>query len=402
MKHNTSSDDKRDLVVIVMDGPLSRWQENGFGIPFYRARGIDVVCFSVRILLGTGDAETGDIGDVSYLADVNALGLRLDQAGHVYVFSYFDLAQSSFSSLASALRVRGINWCSVRTGAIPPSLPPRNLREVLAFRLFHLRRLTRVFGFFGLVKKTLEKFARRADGADFPPLYLLCEGRKSVQASDTGARIIPGHSRDMEAVITQGIVAATPPRKICIFIDQNEPGHSDWALQGILPGDLPDERWYVDALLNCFTVIEQETGLRVLVQPHPRASYPLGYFGRFELSATDTIRAVADAALVVSHYSTAIGIATIFDRPLLLLTADCFRRRMGGRSERQILAFANALGAPTISMNDPDRAALRNWRAWDHQKYSDYRADYVEYPGAPRQSMWATALGIMNHESSCG
>jgi hypothetical protein len=396
-------EDARILVVILMDGPISAWQASRFGIPYFLECGMDVVCFSARILLGTGSAEAGDVAGIAYISEVEPLCTLLDRARKVFVFSYFDLGDPVFVPVAAAFKRRKISWCWVRTGVIPAAFPPRSIQEWVASLLFRLRCLWRKRGFIGLLHTAWFRFSPHFAGTpSFPPTFVLLEGLKSADRSGGDAVVIPGHSRDMEVVITNGITGPTLPEDICVFIDQNEPRHSDWVLHGITRNDLPEEDWYVSALLRCFEVIEAETGLKVVVLPHPRASYPPGYFGRYEVRDGDTMMAVAKARLVVSHYSTALAFPVIFNKPVVLLTAEVFRKRMAGRSERQILAFAEELGATTMSMDSPDAISLRNWEILDGKKYANYRSNYIEYPGSPRESMWKTALDAMRRRCEEG
>jgi hypothetical protein len=95
----------------------------------------------------------------------------------------------------------------------------------------------------------------------------------------------------------------------------------------------------VDALLDCFQVIEAATGLKVVVLPHPRFTYPAGSFGPFPVQR-GAMLAMSKLQLVVSHYSTALALPIKFHKPVLLLNAEIFRMRMGARSERQCLSDA--------------------------------------------------------------
>lgn len=393
--------DGRPLVVIVTDGPLAAWQAGQFGVSYYASLGLGMLCFDARPLLGGIATHRGDAAGVSYVSDLPTLFDRLDRASQVFFFSSYDFTDVRLRPLADGLKSRGVDWCLLRTGAIPVPIPPRSFGERVAFSWFQLRRLLRKLGPIILVKTLIARLMARlgpSTGSPFPPKYVLVDGLRSAAAvTYPDAVIIPGHSRDFEAVMQRGVRPAVQPEGICVFIDQNEPNHTDWPLQGIAKRDLPDERWYVDALLRCFELVENVTGLKVVVLPHPRFNYPNGYFGRFEVRRGDTSEAVAKARLVITHYSTAVAFAVMFHKPVLLLTAQVFKERMGGRVDRHITAFANELGCPVLSMDTPQAAPLSRWEEIDERKYASYRASYIEHPKASDESAWKTALRAMGY-----
>lgn len=374
------------LAVIVMEGSdISPWQQSQVGVPRFEALGVDVLIFDASPLARREQA--GFAG----------LEARIDQARAVMIFSYYDLRASRMQPLAQLLQVRNIPWTFVQTGIIPAPLPPRDMREKIAFALFQMRRMRRSLGIAGIVRTLLEKLTGAGAKENSHAFkYALVDGLKSeASVAGSGARIIPGHSRDYENKLSRGVDADTSPEDVCVFIDTNEARHSDWLLQGVAESELPDDEQYVRHLLKTFELVEQVTGLKVVVVPHPRFTYPPERFGRFELRPGDTMRTVANAKLVLGHYSTALSFAVIFDKPIILLTDALFHDCMGGRIDRHIRAFAQAFGCHLVRMDAARPDDFQDWQAIDKRAYAQYRADWIQHPDNPPGSMWDLAVHLI-------
>lgn len=391
------------LIVIAVDGKMSSWQFPQFGIPYFQSRGFEVFVFDAGALMNgrqvTADAEQG----VTFDGSLEALARRMEAAVHVVFFSLYDLRNHKLAGLADLLISFGLPWIYVKTGTIPLPIPVRNLSEHFAFAAFQLRRSLRRFGFLGTASLIAERVKSSSpDGGRraYPPKYVLVDGLESeAGVMELNAIRIPAHSRDYENKVTRGIEPPSNPEDICVFIDTNEARHSDWFRQGVAESELPDDETYRLQLLDTFETIERATGLKVVVLPHPRFHYPPGRFGRFEVRPGDTMSAVAGAKLVLGHYSTALGVAVIFNKPIMLMTCAAFRRCMGGRIDRHIRGFAAQLGSPLVSMGALRDQDLANWHKVDSEKYTQYWAKWIEHPDAPPGSMWETALRLVaNHE----
>ena len=108
--------------------------------------------------------------------------------------------------------------------------------------------------------------------------------------------------------------------KYCVFIDQYLPYHPD----GVGIGDVVDPVRYYAELEGLFTTIEKETGLKVVIATHPRGDYTLhnDVLNKYEKFRFKTAELIRDAEFVIAQFSTSICYATIFWKPILLVTGE--------------------------------------------------------------------------------
>ena len=81
-----------------------------------------------------------------------------------------------------------------------------------------------------------------------------------------------------------------------------------------------DPERYHPALERCFRTVEDQTGLDVIVAPHPKATpQSNARFGR-RVVDMPTASLVRGSSLVLCHYTTAVSFPVIFRKPVLFLT----------------------------------------------------------------------------------
>lgn len=390
----------RGLAIVINDSPLSPWLANILGLLAFRRMDLEAVHFDTGRLLRPGSAEgrNRDEADI----DLQRLLELLVAPRPKYIFSSHDLSVVQLRPIREALKRNRVPWCRVVLGVIPGQVPPKGLRQRLSVFWFNVQRLSRKENPLSVAAEVMRKlFARlmRRLGlhrTDYPPAYLLLEGKAAAAAvSEPGATIIPGHSRDYETALSGGLLGRHGSEDFCVFLDANEPGACDWPVLGFARRDVVDEKWYLAALLKSFKVIEEATGLRVIVLAHPRYAYPPGRFGNHEVRTGETMEMVSRARLVLAHYSTAVSFAVIFNKPVVLLTAKPFDDLAAGWIGRYVANFQRALGCITLSMDEPDAGALRDWARIDKTRYAEYRDCYIKYPGSPDRSMWETATRVI-------
>jgi hypothetical protein len=131
-------------------------------------------------------------------------------------------------------------------------------------------------------------------------------------------------------------------------------------------------------------------GLEVIIAVHPRADYDVrggDMFGGRQIINGDSARLVRSARLVISHYSTAIGFAAAFSKPVLLVgsreiwAGNSFARRSGA-------AFADALRSELFSLDDVDAIDLTGVLDFDQAAYYRYVADHLKTPEIADKPLW--------------
>lgn len=397
-------DEGRGLAIVINDSPLSPWLTNILGLTAFRRMGLEAVHFDAGRLMRPAIEEVRQRDEADI--DLRRLFELLDTRRPKYVFSSDDLSVLQLRPIRDALRRKRIPWCRVVLGVIPSQLPPRGLRGRLSLLRFNMLRLIRKEAPLRvLAEKARKLFAKglRRVGlyhSAYPPKYMILEGEAArATISEPTAILIPGHSRDYETALGDSELRCPSSEDFCVFLDSNEAGARDWAILGFPERHIIDEKWYVAALLKSFRVVEEATGLRVIVLAHPRRSYAAGYFGPHEVRVGETREMVSRARLVLGHYSTALSFAVIYSKPIVLLTAKPFEELAAGWIARYIASFQLALGCKTLSMDEPSPNALREWQRIDKTRYMRYRDCFIKYPGSPDRSIWESAIcTIADHE----
>lgn len=218
--------------------------------------------------------------------------------------------------------------------------------------------------------------------------YVVHGGRKSHarrRLLTPGTRSIQAHSMDYDLFLEQ--VSAprdAPSSPFAVFLDQYIGYHPD-AVEGQRHPERP-ERFY-PLLRAFFDRIESQLGLEVVIAPHPRADYSdkPGLFGKRRMIGGATSRLVSQSRLVVSSYSTAVGMAMLFEKPVVL----CATQPMLANAHAcwAIVRLAQDLGvSPTLIDQD---YSLDDAEDFDRERYETYIADYIKVPGSPKRQIWS-------------
>jgi hypothetical protein len=162
-----------------------------------------------------------------------------------------------------------------------------------------------------------------------------------------------------------------------VYLDTGFPGFvRDEVLFGVTEGVRPDE-WY-PALGRFFGRVERLLGTTVEVAVHPKhdARDHTPFFGERRAVVGDTPGLIGRADVVIATNSTAIGMAVLHRKPLLLVTSDAAER--GTRKREQIALNGRETGARVFNIDrdytdDEIRAAL----TIDEAKYARYRRKYL-------------------------
>ncbi|MCL9775539.1 hypothetical protein [Vibrio methylphosphonaticus] len=161
--------------------------------------------------------------------------------------------------------------------------------------------------------------------------------------------IIQGQSFDGFSAFHQVTENKDNSTPYILLIDQCLPFHSDNEKMGYNIESKADGYF---ARLEAFLVrVENKFGLRVLISPHPRMKDHLAYkkyIGKRAIFDKTTNQLVHDCAWCLTHYSTALNYAVIYNKPVIMLDDEILIDR-----ERWMLkSYAHALGCEIISTEE--------------------------------------------------
>jgi hypothetical protein len=199
-------------------------------------------------------------------------------------------------------------------------------------------------------------------------------------------RIVPAHTWDYEVCLP--MIADPPPEKNqIVFVDQYLPYHPDYIDLG---AKRLDPGLYYDQLRRVFARIESRMGCPVVIAGHARADYrdkPDAFAGR-AVCYGQTHRLIAESRLVLGHNSTALGVAAVFGKPVLILaTRELYERNIYEASAYD--GFAHALSAPLCFFDDPESIPFDGPPAVNPSAYRRYVSDYLAHPDSPQKPLGA-------------
>lgn len=111
-------------------------------------------------------------------------------------------------------------------------------------------------------------------------------------------------------------------RPVAVFLDELYPFHPDYKMMKRSPPINTDS--YFRLLNNFFDLVEEKTGLEVIIAGHPRFDYENhpDYFKGRKCIRNKTINLIKESKLVLSHSSTAINFANLFYKPVIFMTCS--------------------------------------------------------------------------------
>jgi len=228
----------------------------------------------------------------------------------------------------------------------------------------------------------VRSLARRIRPVPVPDLYVAGGSAVSRAWPERRTRTIHAHSMDVDAFRA----AAADPRSdgapIALYLDQHLGLHSDYEHNG-LSRPVDPARFY-PALRGFFAHVTAATGLPVTVALHPRAPRETAHerFGDVAIADAPTSVLARSTALFLGHGSTALSYAVLSHRPALLIGGDELMSSWFGYHVR---SFADALGAPIVSVDAGADAVAAAIRPVDEGRYRRYAHDHLtSVPDDPR------------------
>ncbi len=164
-----------------------------------------------------------------------------------------------------------------------------------------------------------------------------------------------------------------------VYLDTGVPGFpSDFLLTGQTE-ILEPSQWYSN-LGRFFAFVEESLKLQVAISAHPKhiGRDHSHLFGSREILSGKTCTAVAKRRLVISMFSTSIGFAVCFEKPLILVWSDAIELGVDTQRKSNIANFARETGATIFNIDREYTAQeLRDALVIDHSKRESYKRKYL-------------------------
>ncbi len=214
-----------------------------------------------------------------------------------------------------------------------------------------------------------------------PPRTVVIAGSDAEQAGSE--EVVSGHTYDYDRYLE----AATATRLIdgpyVVFVDVDAARNRDVELLGIAAPVTPAP--YHAAMCRLFDLIEHVMGVPVVVAAHPRSRYTAGEhpFGERALIVGSTPVLVRDSSLVLDQGSTALSLAVLWQRPIVVVTTA---EITGSEVMPHLEVRRELLGVPLVDADSVDRHQLAAAVAAPirEERYAGYVRRFVKAGGEDR------------------
>ncbi|WP_424493693.1 hypothetical protein [Salinimicrobium sp. GXAS 041] len=207
----------------------------------------------------------------------------------------------------------------------------------------------------------------------YAPDYLMCSTNYylPLKAYLTVKRknILVIHSDDVNRIVTDKS-EIEHEQKIGVFLDQVLP----FAYQGMIDHDK-----YYENVENTLKKLEKYFNLhKIIISEHPESEAIKdelkGRYQNFERSRRNSQKLIRNADVVFAHYSTSIGMAVYYKKPVVLLIDDHLREIT--HIENAIGTYEKNLHFPVVDMGENDFSILKDRKIHDFS-YSNFIRKYM-------------------------
>lgn len=173
--------------------------------------------------------------------------------------------------------------------------------------------------------------------------------------------------------------------KTAVFLDEYLPFHPDFIRLGVDSYAGPEE--YYPLLNEFFDYLEKTYGFQVVIAAHPRSRYEdhPDYFGGRSVLRGDTVKMVRGSSSVITHCSTSINFAILFEKPIIFVTSDKLQKTYEGA---YIDAMAKALGKKSINLNRDIDIDIGGQLMVDGNAYRRYKNAYIKNEESEDLPFW--------------
>lgn len=231
-----------------------------------------------------------------------------------------------------------------------------------------------------------------ADG--YHPKYIVFGGAYSflrIPSYDPKTKLILAHTLDYDNYLefsehNQSINVENQ----CVFLDAYYPFHPDH--HELKTGFIDPDKYY-GSLRNLFSLVEKCLDMPVVIATHPRSQYHKhpDYYGGRTLIDGDTIGSVARSRVVISHASTALNYAVLFNKPIFLVTTDDVERTPSMKFH--FARLEEELKLSTVNLDQPIKNKIE--LAVSNLHYQLYREKFIKIKGSPELPFWKLVIDAL-------
>ena len=221
------------------------------------------------------------------------------------------------------------------------------------------------------------------------PHYSYVLGPNSLSIFE--GKVIKGHTLDYDLFLNEkNNKKKSLNSPYILFLDENNPFHSDWE---ILKEKNPfDANIYFKELNLIFKKISNKLKLDILIQAHPKANKKqLEKYYNFPLSNLNTASSIKNADLILAHSSTAIQLAVLFKKPIILIESSEIKKHKLSRG--YLNSFSSLLDLSKIDKENVN--FIKEIPVLNNKKYNNFKYEFVKFKGSPSKFNYEIFLDFL-------
>lgn len=407
-KHHSENKEIKK-VIFLFPYPVTEWDAKRYGFDLLNQAGFDVKIFNVSCLLDKKkdalDKESLDRNVekvLSYTDFESAVGLLSD-----CIFIDCVQGKSGFTwrtrRIFKILKKYNVRYYTVEIGPLPiASRTEKKIRQLHSLfkkvsKLYQLKKVAAV-----IANRWAEYVAKQ--GKYQLPYKIFSIYNIELKSYLDKYKIpqeknIRIHTFDYDRYIkyldNKKVSVSGGSIKTCVFIDDNLIFHRDFSQKNA--SSPVTQKMYFASLNKFFDYVEETTKLKIIIAACPRSNYENmpGLFGHREIIKDQTLELIEKSDLVLMHASTAVSMAILFNKPILMLkTSEMINKWFGEHIDNR----AHILNTPVVNIDNLDEInalSLSRYDCWE-KNYDDYKYHYIQTKNLDTQSMWEIIIDHLN------
>jgi len=354
-------------IVILTNTPYSRRDEKRFGILYFHQKKIDITVLDITKYINKNyDININDksvnTSIVFYFDSLKKIKMFFFKNRDSIVISYIGDKTFQAYRLYHFLYSNNIIFGRIIFGSIPFS---SNSLENWIKRI-SLQKIYRTIKY--LFARVIYK------NFFYSFLHISCMNNLKnlgIHFDKNSTNIIRGHTLDYDLYLEIDHPKRIFDFEYAVFIDQYIPFHPDAKLRGENYKHITND--YYNKLNTLFNKIEKQTGLKIIIAAHPisRKEDNDKYWKERDCINGETMSLIRYSKLCITHYSTAINFAILYNKPILFVY-------MNYAFGKYVKTLAKVLSNTNDNIINVDYPNLNNLFAIDQKKYDAYKSEYIQ------------------------
>ena len=245
-----------------------------------------------------------------------------------------------------------------------------------------------------LLKKILMRLKAKyiKNKSNFSYNYLIIAGFAGLNTpiARNAKKIIKAHTYDYDIFLkSKNKTSILHKEPYAVFLDQYLPFHPASIFRK--EKSLVTSENYYFSLNDFFKNFEDKTGLEDVFAAHPRSRYDLYskylYGRKYHLFKTSEL--VKNSKIVLLHTSTSISFAILYNKPLIFLTSNEYKKSF---DDFRINSYSRTMNSLLFNIDDKDNYSKipkgNGIFSFDKNKYKEYKNEHIKYSGTPDNYLW--------------